>query len=237
MAIKILIVEDEILIAEEISYDLESYGFEVLGIALSADECFCEIQKQLPDIIIMDINIKGAIDGISLGQLISEKQEIPLIYLTANTDSKHLEAAIKTKPYAFISKPYNKTDLIAAIELAIQKHNEKKLNSETQKTTDAIFVKHGEYFNRIFFDDINYIEADGSYAIIYTNDKSYTISYNLNYFQVNAKTMFLKRIHRSYIVNTKKIEAFDSTSVVINKKTLPISKSFQKEFLSYFNKL
>ena len=89
----------------------------------------------------------------------------------------------------------------------------------------------------INLEDVNFIEADGSYSKIYTDKKHYTLSSNLNHFQDNINNDCFARIHRSYIVNLKKVEAFDKNSVVINSQSLPISKSHQKEILSLFTKL
>jgi len=237
MNIKVLIVEDEILVAEELSADLEDYGFTVTDIAISSDECFASIKENVPHVILMDINIKGNSDGIETSTILNKTHHIPIIYLTANTDSKTINRALTTSPSAFISKPYNKKDIVIALEIAFNKHNDSILKAKKLPNENCFFVKNGDYYTKINLEEVNYIEADGSYSKIHTNKKSYTLSSNLNHFQDNINNDCFARIHRSYIINLKKVEAFDKNSVLINAKHLPISKSHQKEILNLFTKL
>ncbi len=237
MAIKVLIVEDEVLVAEEIAADMEDYGFEITEIAISSEECLSAIENDVPNIILMDINIKGNKDGIDTAKLIHQTSNIPIIYLTANSDSKTLKRALESGPKAFISKPYHKKDLYSAIEIACNKHNEELIEEQSAIVNDSFFVKDGDYYTKLKFDAINYLEADGSYCNIYTNTKKFTLSTNLNHFQNSNKSNVFTRIHRSFIININKVEAFDKDSVIINSKAIPISKPHQKEIMKFFNKL
>jgi len=237
MEIKVLIVEDEVLVAEEIAADLEDYGFEITDIAISSEECFNSIKKNLPSVILMDINIKGNKDGIETANCINKIHSIPIIYLTANTDSKTIDRALTTSPNAFISKPYTKKDLTTSLELAFNKHNQLHLKNLPKDEATSFFVKNGDYYTKINVNDIEYIEADGSYCNIYTNTKTFTVSSNLNHFQDQQSNTIFVRVHRSYIINIKKVEAFDKNSVIINSKIIPISKPHQKEIFKLFTKL
>ncbi len=236
MGIKVLIVEDEVLVAEEIAADMEDYGFEVTEIATSSEECLSSIENNVPNIILMDINIKGNKDGIETAKLIHQTS-IPIIYLTANTDSVTFKRALESLPNAFISKPYQKKDLYSAVEIACNKHNEELIKEQNPIINNSFFVKDGDYFTKLNFDDIYYLEADGSYCNIYTNKKKITLSSNLNHFQNNHKSPIFVRTHRSYIININKVEGFDKDSIIINSKVIPISKSYQKEIMKFFNKL
>jgi len=237
MAIKVLIVEDEVLVADELTADLEDHQFIVTGIAISSEECFDAIKENPPHAILMDINIKGNLDGIEASAIINKTHNIPIVYLTANTDTTTINRALATSPSAFISKPYHKKDIFIALEIAFNKHNETILKSKKPSNENCFFVKNGEYYTKINIADINYIEADGSYSKIYTNNRNYTLSNNLNHFHDNINNDCFVRIHRSYIINIKKVEAFDKNSVIINSKALPISKSHQKEISTLFTKL
>lgn len=237
MAIKVLIVEDEVLVAEELAADIEDYNFSVTDIAISSEECFQSIKENLPHVILMDINIKGDLDGIETSKIINQTHNIPIIYLTANTDTATMDRAVSTAPSAFISKPYNKKDIIIALEIAFNKHNETILKAKKTPNENCFFVKNGDHYIKINLEDVNFIEADGSYSKIHTDKKHFTLSSNLNHFQDSINNDCFARIHRSYIVNLKKVEAFDKNSVVINSQSLPISKSHQKEILSLFTKL
>ena len=118
-ATKILIVEDEMIIAANISLQLTSLGYEITAIIPRGEEALVHIKKNRPDIVLLDIRLKGEIDGIETAQIMQKSFNIPIIYLTANADDSHFNRAKTTNPYAFISKPFKKLDLQRAIELTI----------------------------------------------------------------------------------------------------------------------
>ena len=239
MEIKVLIVEDEVIVADDLAESMKENGFKVSGIAISGEECLSFLSQNTPDIVILDINLKSSPDGIELAKTLNQSTRIPFIFLTANTDPLTVGRALPLNPCAYISKPFNKTDLKIAIELACQKHNSNVLQSLTHSpdVRSSIFVKDGTLYRRVEIASILYIEAKGSYCEIVTAVKSYVLSYNLNYFTNQVKNPVFKKIHRSYVVNINKVEGFDNTSVMINRKVLPVSKQYQKEILSIFLKL
>ena len=102
----ILIVEDEMIIAANISLQLANHGYKVLGIIPRGEEVLPFLKLHLPHIILMDINLNGVLDGIELVEIIQKEFKIPIIYLTANADQIHFDRAKATHPYAFISKPF-----------------------------------------------------------------------------------------------------------------------------------
>jgi|SRR5690554_177923 len=242
MKIKVLIVEDEILVAEDIAGDLIEDGFEITSIAISSNEALESIEKNPPHIVLMDINIKGEIDGIETAETINQGFRIPIIYITSNTSSQFISRAIKTGPHAIITKPYNYKDIVIAIELAFDKCNEMTIkNSQIDQKSiinlDSIFVRCGEYHRKVLFEDILYIEADGSYCKVYTKDSTYTFSFNLNHFQKQITLPQLKRVHRSYIVNIFNIDGFDKNTILIGKKVIPVSVPFRDEVFNCFNRI
>ena len=124
--IKILIVEDEMIIGANIALQLSSLGYDVIGIIPRAEEVLPKIRENTPDILLLDIYLKGDLDGIELAHIIQKEFKIPIIYLTANADDAHFNRAKTTNPYAFISKPFKKLDLQHAIELTILRIQEEK---------------------------------------------------------------------------------------------------------------
>ncbi len=234
----ILIVEDEVIVAEDLANDLKNMGFEVVDIAISSEECFLSFEKKRPDVILMDIRIKGDINGIELANRLREKSEIPIIYLTSNTDPATIKEAIESRPQAFISKPYNRKDLKAALELAFMKHNEAQLERFTGQPLDSsVFVKDGDFYKRLNLSEILYIEASGSYCNVFTSKKTYVLSFNLHSFEGKIMNSSFVRIHRSYIVNVNNIEGLGHNTVVINDKEFPISLSYREEVVKLFHKL
>lgn len=240
MDIKVLIVEDEILVAEDLSDLMKDYGFRVTGIAVSGEECIKLVEKESPDIIIMDINLQGSLSGIDTANLLHQNKRIPLIFLTANSDHATVKKAIPLMPDAFITKPFNKGDLVIAMELACQKHNSQLLDKGEDYNnvmTQAIFLKENNTYKRVDIPSILYIEAKGSYSEVVTTNKSYILSYNLSHFSEQVKHPVFKRVHRSFLVNVNRVDGISNNNLIINKHYIPISKNHQKEVLSLFVKL
>ena len=119
---RILIVEDEALIAMEMAHRLESFGLEVVGTAASGERALALIEQNRPDLIMMDVQIKGPIDGIETARLIRERMDVPVLFLTAYGDEKTLTRALDTAPYGYLIKPYRPDELRATIKVVLEKH-------------------------------------------------------------------------------------------------------------------
>ncbi len=115
----VLIVEDEVLIAAEIEMYLEELGFTVVGHTLSGDLAIDLISESNPDIVLLDISIKGSLNGIEVAQFIRKNHNIPFLFLTSHSDSVTLEKAKLTRPYGYVVKPFNKKDLNDNIQEAL----------------------------------------------------------------------------------------------------------------------
>lgn len=122
--IKILIVEDEPLIAKNIGMYLNNNDYEVSAIAYDADEALHQLKRQPPDLAILDINLESERDGIEIAEYINQNNFIPFIYLTSYSDKETIERAKKTNPSGFIVKPFNEKTLYATIEIALTNHTE-----------------------------------------------------------------------------------------------------------------
>ena len=120
---EILIVEDESLVALEIESFVKSLGYEVLSTVSDAKECFKVIKKKKPDLILMDVYIKGDIDGIECSKKIKQNSFIPIIFISAFSDDETLNRAVLTNPSAYLIKPFNRKELEVAIKIALKKHN------------------------------------------------------------------------------------------------------------------
>lgn len=116
---KILIVEDQRVTAEDLSQTLKNLGYIVTGMASSAETFYQCIASDMPDIILMDIFLKGERDGIELAAEIRDKYWIPVIFLTAYADIRIIQRAKITEPYAYIVKPYQERELQSSIEMAV----------------------------------------------------------------------------------------------------------------------
>jgi DNA-binding NarL/FixJ family response regulator len=120
--IKVLIVEDEPLIAKNIGMYLNNNDFEVSAIAYDSDEAMFQLKRQPPDFAILDINLESEKDGIDIAEYINQNNFIPFVYLTSYSDKETLDRAKKTNPAGFIVKPFNEKTLYATIEIALSNH-------------------------------------------------------------------------------------------------------------------
>lgn len=132
--IKILIVEDEQLMALDLKEKLEEMGFIVTGVTDTAEQTMASIEQERPDLIIMDIVIEGNVDGIETVNRLRNRFNIPVIYLTAFTDEETMHRAKLTEPFAYLVKPYNEWELKFIIEIATYKHSLEKDLNESERS-------------------------------------------------------------------------------------------------------
>ncbi len=123
---RIMIVEDEWTVAEEIKMVLQSFEYTVTSMSSSGEEAIQNAEKDKPDLVRMDIVLEGRMDGIEAANEIRSRFNIPIIYLTAYADEKILERAKITKPFGYVVKPFINEDLKIAIEIALYRHKDEK---------------------------------------------------------------------------------------------------------------
>jgi CheY-like chemotaxis protein len=116
---RILLVEDEEITSFDLETSLNEMGYEVVGTATSGVEAISMATEHMPDLLIIDIILKGDMDGIEAATQINTNQEIPVIYLTAHGDNETLERAKTTGPFGYIIKPFNDKELNSTIQMAL----------------------------------------------------------------------------------------------------------------------
>jgi len=119
---KILVVEDENIVALEIKKRLQKLGYIVPSVASTGEDAISKVEGILPDLVLMDIMLKGEIDGIHAAGEIRKRFNIPVVYLTAYSDEETLQRAKLTEPYGYILKPFEENDLRTTIEIALYRH-------------------------------------------------------------------------------------------------------------------
>lgn len=236
---KILIVEDEMIIGANISLQLSKLGYEVTGIVSRGEEAISHVKQNKPDILLMDIQLKGSLDGIETVKRIYLESKIPVIYLTANVDNETFERAKSTDPYAFISKPFKKLDLQHAIELTMGRLNKSESNQEEDSNcsspfiqSDSIFIRRNERMIKILIKDIYYFEADRNYCKIFSKNKECLLVMTLKDINDKLPPEHFLRIHRSFIINLSHVDEVAGTHVVIAKKAIPLSKNLKQELMN-----
>ncbi len=136
---RIMLVEDEVIVALDLQQRLEKNGYEVIAHATSGDEAVRLAKKTEPNLILMDIKIRGAMDGIEAAAKIRESQNIPIIYITAFSDEETLKRARQTEAYGYLVKPFEDRELRAGIEIAIYKHEIEKKLRESEEQFRIVF--------------------------------------------------------------------------------------------------
>ncbi|NJD53442.1 MAG: response regulator [Candidatus Methanoperedens sp.] len=131
---KIIIVEDEVIIAEGLQRKLTTMGYDIIGIASSGEEAVKKVKENNPDLVLMDIVIHGKIDGIETAAQIHSLFDIPVVYLTAYADEKTLERAKITEPFGYLIKPFKDRELQITIEIALYKHGMGQKLKESEKS-------------------------------------------------------------------------------------------------------
>lgn len=232
---RILIVEDDMIIGANISLQLTKLGYEVDGLVPRGEDALAHVKKNIPDILLLDINLKGRLNGIETALAIRQIADIPIVYLTANSDEATFEKAKETRPRAFVTKPFKKLDLARAIALVVEQLGESKRNvypNEIQVLKDRIFVRHNGKMEKLLFQDILYIEADRNYCTIVTDVGRFTLSCTLKKMEKKLIGSPLVRIHRSYILNILKLDVIADHHIEIDRKVIPIGKSHKEMLMS-----
>ena len=127
---RILVVEDESIVAFNLQQRLEQLGYDVPAIAVSGQESLELVDETMPDLVLMDIHIQGDMDGIDVASRLRETHAVPVIYLTAYSEDSTLERARQTSPYGYLLKPFSERELHATIQMAFERH---RLESELQR--------------------------------------------------------------------------------------------------------
>ena len=233
--LKIGIVEDDLLFAESIAITLQQIGYRSTQPARSYSDALKMIEAESPDLLLIDIILEGEKDGIDLAFKINEDYQLPFIFLTGNSDRATVNRAKEVKPYAYLVKPFNESDLFSSIEIAFNNYNQemnvKQGDHSIAYLKDVLFIKERELFHKVEMKDIHYVESDNVYLNIYTAKKHYVVRTKLEDF-ING---FVKgdffRVHRSYAINVKHLETINDLSVKIAGKEIPLHKNYRQELL------
>ena len=235
----ILIVEDEFAYADTLEELVEEVGCSVQGIAESAEEALLLIQKEIPDLILMDIGIKGNMDGIALAKHIKEKiQYIPIIFITAFGDENTFSKVKETGAYSFITKPFDKTVLKRNIELAVSKITTDENVFEDEDAgilaKDFLFIKVNGLIKKVMIADIASITLEDKHSVLFVNNKRYVVRKSLKEISELLDSKVFIQIHRSHIINARKIDSISLSNyeVFVEKRKIPIGRTYKDQLVS-----
>jgi DNA-binding LytR/AlgR family response regulator len=247
--INILITEDESIVAKDIQMSLKKLGYNVVGICNNGEDAIRTAEELRPDIVLMDIMLKGDMSGIEAADQIRKRLNIPIIFLTAYADESTLSKAKITEPYGYIIKPFKEIDLRTTIEMALYKHQKedevKKERDflysivENKDAKDIIFVKSNSRLVKVRTKDIYFVEALKDYVVINTSNARYTIHSTMKDIERKLSPNEFIRVHRSFIVRIDKIVAIEQPNLILEdeKKPIPIGGSYKDDLSKKINQV
>lgn len=225
-------VEDEMIVADNICNTLQELSYQPLEPAISYTEALATIERDKPDIAILDVQLSGKKTGIDIARKINEKYNIPFIFLTANSDPGTVNKAKEVKPNAYLVKPFSKDELYTSIEIAI--HN--FINTEKEEIEKkSIFIKEKGAYIQTKFDDILYIKSSHVYIEIFLKNKQkFVLRTSLKEFLNKLDKNFM-RVHRGYVVNLSHIKEINQNTIKVSETELPIGNKYREFILKKIN--
>ena len=215
---KILIIEDEYELAENIKELLEEEDYEIVAIHKSSEEALETVRSKEVDLIILDIMLQGTIDGIELAKMIKEIKNIPIIFCTAFSSREVLERISKEVYEGYLLKPFSPESLKSSVYLGLKKSDSKEEESDFLKIIDKGSIVPLDP------SDIVFIQAYGIYSKVITSEKTYVVRDILKVVESKLPKNNFLRIHRSYIINLKRIGSFNSKKINMENYSIPIKR-------------
>lgn len=225
----VVLVEDERELALNIKELLGTLGFYVSAVfdnALGALE-FVKLNKV--DLLILDIMIKGEMDGISLATEIKSKIDIPIVFITAYSENEIIKRVIDVSPDGYLLKPFTKESLKTTLLLSLSSY-QKRTNKEIEIRSDEITIQIRDkgFISLIPASDILYAQADGLYTKIITVKKNFMIRDILKDVEARLPSSIFLRVHKSYLVNKNAIDSFNGKLLQIRDIQIPIRRGYYK---------
>lgn len=220
---KILIVDDDVLIAETLSDHLMRLGCKQIRMKHSATDAKKLLAEWLPDLAMLDIRMEHGRSGLELGQLLATTFHIPFMYITAHADETITQLILETKPKGYITKPIRENELLINLGMV--------LNDVIDKEDEKIYFQDGNETISINKNNIYYLKANGNYWEVITKAGSQLLRTTLDDLILNLPATDFFRIHRSYIVNRNYISGIKHDQLKICGTTLPVSRTYSKELL------
>ncbi|UYZ62147.1 LytR/AlgR family response regulator transcription factor [Hymenobacter weizhouensis] len=242
---KILIVEDESTIARHLSRVLELLGHRVTGIAGRVSEALESLHQERPDLVLLDIKLRGELDGIDLATRLRSEYHLPFVFVTSQADARTVERAKLTRPHGYLIKPFDENDIFVAVELALSVADDASLadpmssSSKEEKVEDSLFLRYRKQLVKVRFTDLCWVSSDRNYTTLHATSGKYTMNYSLKYVEEHLPKSDFLRVHKSYIVAISRITAFNFNDnyVVVDGNEIPVGRVYQPTLVSRFNLL
>lgn len=248
--LRILAIEDDTVHASRLEMYLEELGYQLVDIVNNATDALRLFKATKPDLVLMDIGLKGETDdGIAISEKLKDISPVPIIFTTSFSDKATIDRAKSTDPYAYMVKPIEKASLQASIELAVfrfAKDFMKDAKEETQITSisqglisnNCFFVKTGNGLEKIRYDEVLWLAVTTDrYCEIVTEDKRFTLRTSLKYLEEKLPSHQFIRTFRTHIVNIEKVDNINEHDMTlgIGKHRIPMGQVSRQLIMEKLN--
>lgn len=243
--IRILAVEDDQILAETLELLVEELGYLMIAVVDNSAEALRMHKATLPDLVLMDIQIKGDLNGIEVAQKMITERPTPVIFITSLRDRDVFEQAKQLGPYAFLNKPFDEVSIQNAIELAVTRIAAEGVSnpigqwSQDVVTSQELFVKVKNRLVKLDFQDVLWAEVEGKYVFIITAEEKLELRIALKDLEAQLPTGMFVRVHRNYLVNLSRSTGIDLDRSIINvgDSELPLGTSYRENVLNRISTL
>ena len=229
---RILVIDDEPLIAEDLMMILKEEGYQNVDMAIDYDQALKSIESGPPDLALIDINLGGSKDGIDLAFKISGKYHFPFIFVTSYYDDQTRSRVKNCAPAGYILKPFNERELVINVEMVLYKKRDNR-----PVFSDKLFIKSGQDLVAIDPVEIDYVEAFDNYAKVYTSNDMHIISHTLKSIQEKLVNQGFVRVHKSYLINFQKVTLISEGYAFLGTHKIPIGKAYRHLLLDQISTL
>ncbi len=236
-SVRILIVEDDALIAADLATLLGDLGYTVCATCPDARSAMLAIAQHRPDVLLLDINLGRGADGVRIAEEVNARERIPFLFVTSHTDQGTLARVKQVRPAGFIIKPFDADDLRTQIEIALARYaahvntDEQPVEQQRQDFVIAgnIFVRDKGRLVKLAVNDIRYVEADGNYVMLHTADRRFMLSASLTSIEEKLSSPSFLRVHRSYLVDLRRVTAVEEKLVLLGSIHIPVGRTHREE--------
>lgn len=219
--LRILIVEDEVIIAESLKMMVQKLGHQVVAICTNAEDFQLHLQDQKPDLVFLDINLNARLSGLDLAKICQEQNQ-PFAFVTSYSDKNTLSSALKYEPIGYILKPFAENELFKSLEMIKMRFNQER---------QYLILKDGHDVVKVSYDSINWLKAENVYTEIYLSDRKIVHRGSLTEMLDQLPSSKFFKTHRSYAVNLDKVSKLGVDGLEIAGVIIPVSRSKKNELL------
>ena len=244
-SIRILIVEDEEMYRLKLEAFMLELGYDTISPTDNSEEAIDLILTEYPDLVIMDININGKLNGIEVAQRV-KPLNIPILFITSEQEKDVYLKAKTAFHVGYLVKPFNEVTLQSAIEYALIRQQDNTSKEDDFKgweddlvNQDSVLIKHNNHLYKVYLEQITFIQAKGKLSVIHSSEKTFISNSSLSKLFTSLPSKQFVRVHKSYIVNVTHIDKIilKNHELIIGEQSLPIGRVYKEAVLKRFNVL